>query len=88
MSRPSSVYRRSVALSGDLVDAATAVAPSELKDNFNRLVATALEEYTARRKALEFEAAMERMAADPSVREESEAISREFRTAESDGLGV
>lgn len=88
MSRQLSVYRRSVAISGDVVDAATAVAPPELKGNFNRLVATALEEYAARRRALEFEAAMARMANDPSVREESEAISREFRTAESDGLGA
>jgi hypothetical protein len=78
--------RRSVALPQDVVVEAVALAPLPLRDNFNRLVITALKEYVARQKALAFEEAMGRMAADPAIWVESEKITREFKPAELDGL--
>jgi hypothetical protein len=78
--------RRSIALSRRLVDEVASVAPPELKRNWNRLVTTALEEYARARRAQAFEFAMSRMAADPAIRKENEAIKRDFAQAESDGL--
>ena len=54
--------RRSVALPREIVEEALALAPSELRNNLNRLVITALQEYVARQKALGFEEAMAQMA--------------------------
>lgn len=82
----SSAVRRSVALPKRVVDEASAVAPSELKGNLNGLVTVALTEFTAPRRAMAFERAMEQMAADPAIRKENAAIERAFRGAESDGL--
>jgi hypothetical protein len=82
----SSTARRSVALPGDLVAEAQALAPPALRDNFNRLVIVALQEFTANRRKQAFEDAMARMAADPSLRSECIAISQDFLTADDDGL--
>lgn len=78
--------RRSVALARDLVDEAKAAAPTGLRDNLNRLVTVALQEFTARRKARDFEEAMAQMAADPAIRAECGSIAEEFATADTDGL--
>jgi hypothetical protein len=86
MKRATRTVRRSVALSSQLVREATAVAGPELKGNLNRLVTVALQEFAARRRARAFEDAMAKMAADPAIREECAAITRDFRGAESDGL--
>jgi hypothetical protein len=61
-------------------------APSDLKGNFNRLVSVALQNFANQQKAEAFEEAMARMAADPSIKAECTAISREFVQTENDGL--
>ncbi len=68
--------RRSIALPRALVEHATAVAPRELRQDWNRLVTVALQEYVAGRRERAFEEAMARMAADPAIRAECAAISR------------
>lgn len=78
--------RRSIALSKRLVEEISAVAPPELKRNWNRLVTTALQEYARSRRAREFELSMARMAADPAIRRENAAIQKDFARADSDGL--
>ena len=78
--------RRSLALSRQLVEAVSALAPRGLRQNFNRLVTVALQEFAARQKARAFEEAMAQMAADPAIRVECAAISRDFASAEADGL--
>ena len=74
----SRTVRRSVALPRQLVEAASAAAPPELRQNLNRLVTVALQEFAARRKARAFEEAMAQMAADPAIRAECSAIEKEF----------
>ncbi len=83
-----SPVRRSVSLPPDLVEAAFESAPEELKQNFNRLVRTALEQYIEARRESELEEQMRAMAADPDVQHEIAAINREFAAAEADGLGT
>jgi hypothetical protein len=78
--------RRSIALSKRLVEEISAVAPPELKRNWNRLVTTALQEYARSRRAREFELSMARMAGDPAIRRENAAIQKDFARADSDGL--
>jgi len=78
--------RRSVALARQLVDEAKAAAPPELRDNLNRLVTVALQEFAAKRKQQAFEEAMAQMAADPAIQAECGSIAKEFATAETDGL--
>jgi len=78
--------RRSIALPRDLVEEVENFAPPELRTNFNRLVSVALQKFASQRKAEAFEEAMARMAADPSIRAECAAISREFLRTETDGL--
>lgn len=80
------IVRRSVALPRLLVEEVTAVAPPGLRGNLNRLVTVALKEFIARRKAHAFRQAMADMASDPAIRAESAAITREFASAEGDGL--
>jgi hypothetical protein len=63
------------------------VAPDELKKNWNRLVTVALEDYARRRRLIEFEESMARMAADPAIQKECAAIQRDFAGTELDGLG-
>jgi len=83
---PTHSVRRSIALPKRLVDEVSSVAPPELKANWNRLVTVALEEFAQRRRALVFERSMARMAADPAIRRENQAIQRDFARAEADGL--
>lgn len=78
--------RRSVALSRQLVEEMSALAPPDLRENFNRLVTVALQEFVARQTARTFEEAMAQMAADPAIRTECAAIARDFAIAEADGL--
>jgi len=78
--------RRSVALSRQLVDEAIAFAPPELRQNLNRLVTVALQEFASRRKARAFEDDMARMVVDPAIRAECAAISKAFAITEGDGL--
>ena len=83
----SSVVRRSVALPRSVVEAAAAAAGPELRENFNRLVVVALEEYVRRRKEREFSQAMSEMAADPGIQYESTVISEGLAHTDDDGLG-
>lgn len=78
--------RRSVALPRHLVEEVAAVAPPELRQNLNRLVTVALQEFAGRRRARAFEEAMARMADDPAIRLESAAIVKAFAPADGDGL--
>lgn len=78
--------RRSVALSRQLIEEVSGLAPPDLRHNLNRLVTVALQEYAAQRRARAFEEAMARMAADPAIRAASAAISKDFAIAEGDGL--
>jgi metal-responsive CopG/Arc/MetJ family transcriptional regulator len=87
MSSPTKTVRRSVSLPPDLVAEALESAPQALKDNFNRLVRTALEEYIETRKARAFAEQMQAMAADPDVQRVITTINKEFRHADIDGLG-
>jgi hypothetical protein len=80
------IVRRSFALPRHIVTEATAVAPAELQTNLNRLVTTALQEYTAARKRQTFEAAMAAMAADPGITRASAELLAAFRPTEADGL--
>lgn len=83
---PSKTVRRSVALSRQLIAEVSAVAPQELRQNLNRLVTVALQEYAARQQVRAFEEAMTQMAADPAIQAECAAIFRDFAIAEGDGL--
>jgi len=82
----SQTIRRSVALSRHLVEEVKTFAPPELKGNFNRLVTVVLREFATQRKGEAFQEAMARMAADPAIRAECTAISKEFLPTEADGL--
>ena len=82
----STVVRRSFALPRHIVAQATAVAPAALQGNLNRLVTTALQEYTEARKRQTFEDAMAAMAADPAICHASAALMTVFRPTEADGL--
>ncbi len=84
--RTARTIRRSIALSRELVQEVETFAPPDLKGNFNRLVSTALQTFANQRKAEAFEEAMARMSADPSIKAECAAISREFIQTENDGL--
>jgi metal-responsive CopG/Arc/MetJ family transcriptional regulator len=87
MPSPTKTVRRSVSLPPDLVAEAVESAPQALKNNFNRLVRTALEEYIETRKAKVFAEQMRAMAADPDVQREITTINKEFMHADADGLG-
>jgi hypothetical protein len=78
--------RRSVAIPKDLIKEVQTVAPAELRDNLNRLVIVALQDFVAKQRAYAFEEAMAQMAADEHLQGESHAISEEFMVAEVDGL--
>jgi hypothetical protein len=75
-----------VALPKQVLEDAVGVTAPELKDNFNRLVIVALQEYIRRRREYAFEQSMAEMAADPAIKYENAAIADEFKEAESDGL--
>jgi hypothetical protein len=78
--------RRSIAIPRQLIEEIHRVAPPELEGNFNRLVITALHDYSARRKKETFEKEMAQMAAEPGIRCVLSDISAEFTRAENDGL--
>jgi hypothetical protein len=78
--------RRSVALSRHLVEEVSALAPPELRQNLNRLVTVALQEFAAQQKARAFEEAIAKMGSDPAIRAECAAISGDFAITEADGL--
>lgn len=78
--------RWSVALSRQLVEEVSPLAPPELRQNLNRLVTVALQQFAEQRRARAFEEAMGRMAADPAIRAECRAIARDFAITEADGL--
>ncbi len=78
--------RRSIALPNELVEELRAVAPPELRDNFNRLVTFILIDFTRRQKKYQFETAMAKMANDPAIREVCSVLPEEFAEAENDGL--
>lgn len=82
----SKTVRRSVAVPRQLIEEIHRVAPPELGSNFNRLVITALRDYSAKRKKESFEKEMAQMAADPGIRCVLTDISSEFNSAEYDGL--
>jgi hypothetical protein len=84
--RTHKTVRRSVALPRDLVEEASAVAPPELRQNLNRLVTVALQEFAAKRKTQAFEEAMAQMATDRAIRMECAGIERDFSITEVDGL--
>jgi hypothetical protein len=68
------------------VEVARELSEPDLRDNLNRMVTIALEEYvTSRRRAL-FKAEMAKMAADPDIQTELSRIQGEFEGAEMDGL--
>jgi hypothetical protein len=78
--------RRSVALPRQLIKEASAVAPPELRQNLNRLVTVALQEFAAKRRERAFEQTIAQMAADPAIQAECDAITKDFTVAEADGL--
>lgn len=84
---PPATLRRSFALPNRLVEAARELSDPDLRDNLNRLVTVALEEYVTRRKRDAFKAEMATMAADPEIQAEIARIQGEFSGAEMDGLG-
>ena len=84
----SALVRRSIALPRELVNEAKSVAPSEIGDNFNRLVIIALENFTARRKKRTFEETMNQMGSDPEILGECRTINKKFLKTEKDGLNV
>ena len=71
------VIRRSVAIPSQLLEEIHNVTEPALRTNFNRLVVTALRDYSARKKEEAFENQMAQMAADPGIRSEMEQISME-----------
>jgi hypothetical protein len=82
------IVRRSIALPIELVEEIRSVAPKELGGNFNRLVITALKDFSARRKKSSFEEAINQMGSDPEVLTECRTVSRKFHKTEKDGLPV
>jgi hypothetical protein len=78
--------RRSVALPCKLIEEVRTVAPPELRENLNRLVTVALQDFVTQRKKRSFEESMAKMAADPAIRTECTILSKEFAIAEADGL--
>jgi metal-responsive CopG/Arc/MetJ family transcriptional regulator len=80
------IIRRSVAIPSQLLEELHNVTEPALRTNFNRLVITALRDYSARKKEDAFEAQMAQMAADQGIRSEMEQISVEFSITEWDGL--
>jgi metal-responsive CopG/Arc/MetJ family transcriptional regulator len=83
---PPKTVRRSVALPYKLIEEVRTVAPPELRENLNRLVTVALQDFITQRKKRSFEESMAQMAADPAIRKECAALSKEFSMAEADGL--
>jgi hypothetical protein len=84
--RSPKTVRRSVALPYKLIEEVRSVAPPELRENLNRLVTVALQDFVTQGKKRSFEKSMAEMADDPAIRKECAALSKEFAIAEADGL--
>lgn len=78
--------RRSVALPYKLIEEVRTVAPPALRENLNRLVTVALQDFVIQRKKQSFAESMAQMAVDPAIRTECAMLSKEFSIAEADGL--
>ncbi len=78
--------RRSVAVPRKLIEEIYRVAPPDLGGNFNRLVITALRDYSINKKKESFEKAMAEMGADPDILRVVADVSMEFIRADNDGL--
>ncbi len=78
--------RRTIHVPGPLAKELLAVAPAEVRGNFNQLVRTALELFIAARKKQAVAVSIAEMAADPDIQRECEEIGREFAAFEADGL--
>lgn len=83
---PPKTVRRSVALPYKLIEEVRTVAPPALRENLNRLVTVALQDFVIQRKKRSFEESMAQMAADPAIRAECAILSKEFTVADADGL--
>jgi hypothetical protein len=83
---PPKTVRRSVALPRQLVEQVSALAPPELRQNLNRLVTVALQEFVAQQKARAFEEAIAKMGTDPAIRVECATLSGDFMITEANGL--
>ncbi|MDP2731457.1 MAG: hypothetical protein Q8O55_13410 [Dehalococcoidales bacterium] len=83
---PPKTVRRSIALPYKLIEEVRTVAPAALRENLNRLVTVALQDFVTQRKKQSFEESMAQMAADPAIRTECAILSKEFAIAEADGL--
>ena len=83
---PPKTVRRSVALPYKLIEEVRTVAPLALRENLNRLVTVALQDFVTQRKKRSFEESMAQMADDPAIRTECAILSKEFVIAEADGL--
>ena len=82
----STVVRRSVALPKTLVQEAAAVAPPELRGNWNRLVRTALELYVDELRERRIDEQIIEMGKDPHVLADCRRINAEFAQTDADGL--
>lgn len=82
----SSVVRRSVALPRLLVEEAAAAAPPELRDNWNRLVRTALELYVEERRERLIDDRILEIGKDPHVLADVRRINADFAQTDADGL--
>ncbi len=84
--RRSNVVRRSFALPRRVVEEAAALAPAEMRSNWNRLVRTALEQFIIQCKRERFAEGMARMAKDPQAMAVNREVSEDFSAADNDGL--
>jgi hypothetical protein len=78
--------RRSVALPRQLMEEVVAMAPPELRENWNRLVIASLRCYLEGCRAEAAERAMAEMAQDPQVQAECASVAHDFAGTEGDGL--
>ena len=82
----SSVLRRSVALPRRLIEEAASLAPPELRDNWNRLVRTALELYVDEQRERLIDEQITEMGKDPHVLADCRRINTQFAPTDADGL--
>ena len=78
--------RRSVVIPAGVAEEAAKYASREMKGNFNRLVVTALEEFSQRHREEALTRELGAMASDKALRRECRKIEREFAHSSSDGL--
>lgn len=82
----STTLRRSVSIPQDLLEELFAVVTAAERENFNRLILTAVREFVATRRARTLTASIAEMVADPDIQRECKAIEREFAAVEADGF--